>query len=69
MLDDEDSNPGVKFTNMDLIGIPHRLIVSEKNIRNNSIEYHTRIKNEKKLLNLQNIISEIMNIFSKKNKS
>ena len=42
MLDDRDDRPGVKFADMDLLGIPHRLVVSDRGIANGQIEYKMR---------------------------
>ena len=32
LLDDRDARPGVKFADAELIGIPHRVVVSERGI-------------------------------------
>lgn len=32
ILDDRDERAGVKFADLELVGIPHRIVVSEKNI-------------------------------------
>ena len=42
LLDDRDDRPGVKFADMDLIGIPHRLVVSDRGIANGTVEYKKR---------------------------
>lgn len=42
LLDDRDERPGVKFAEMDLIGIPHRLVVSDRGIANQTVEYKRR---------------------------
>ncbi len=42
LLDDRDDRPGVKFADMDLLGIPHRLVVSDRGIANGQIEYKRR---------------------------
>ena len=40
LLDDrERSSPGVKFADIDLIGIPHRFVVGERGLAENSLEY------------------------------
>jgi prolyl-tRNA synthetase len=39
-LDDRDVNAGVKFTDADLIGIPHQLIVSEKILEKGDVVEH-----------------------------
>ncbi len=42
LLDDRDDRPGVKFADMDLLGIPHRMVVSDRGIANGQIEYKRR---------------------------
>jgi prolyl-tRNA synthetase len=40
--DDRDGKPGVKFKDIDLIGIPHRLIVSRRTLELGEVEYKRR---------------------------
>lgn len=42
LLDDRDERPGVMFADMELIGIPHRLVIGERGLKNNQIEYQGR---------------------------
>ena len=43
ILDDrEDVRPGAKFNEWELIGIPHRIVISEKGLARNVIEYRAR---------------------------
>ena len=42
LLDDRDARPGVKFADVELIGIPHRLVISERGLDAGSIEYRHR---------------------------
>ena len=44
IYDDRDVRPGEKFADADLLGIPLRVVVSEKNIANNKLEIKERIK-------------------------
>jgi prolyl-tRNA synthetase len=48
ILDDRDERPGVKFKDMDLIGIPVRIVVGEKNLPN--VEVKLRAETEAKLV-------------------
>ena len=45
-FDDRKERPGVKFADMELIGIPHRLVVGEKGIQNGMLEYKQRSAQE-----------------------
>ena len=42
LLDDRDCSPGIKFSDAELIGIPHQLIISKKTIDSDSYEVVTR---------------------------
>ena len=42
LLDDRDERPGVKFADADLIGIPHRVVIGERNLKAGEVEYRTR---------------------------
>ncbi len=42
LLDDRPVRPGVMFSDMELIGIPHRVVVGEKNLDNDLVEYKAR---------------------------
>lgn len=61
LLDDRDkkTSPGVKFSEMDLIGIPHRIIVSDRGIKENQLEYKNRRENQSKMLSLVSIMDEL----------
>jgi prolyl-tRNA synthetase len=42
LLDDRDARPGVKFADTELIGIPHRLVISDRGIDAGKLEYRHR---------------------------
>ena len=42
LLDDRDERPGVLFADMDLIGIPHRVVLSERGLAAGKAEYKGR---------------------------
>ncbi|MFN7085895.1 MAG: proline--tRNA ligase [Burkholderiales bacterium] len=42
LLDDRDGRPGVMFSDMELIGIPHRIVVGERGLKQGQIEYQGR---------------------------
>ena len=42
LLDDRDERPGVMFSEMDLIGIPHRLVIGERGLKSGTVEYRNR---------------------------
>ena len=42
LFDDRDARPGVKFADAELIGIPHRLVVSDRGLEAGELEYRHR---------------------------
>ncbi|OGT20791.1 MAG: proline--tRNA ligase [Gallionellales bacterium RIFOXYD12_FULL_53_10] len=42
LLDDRDERPGVMFADMELIGIPHRIVVGDRGLKDGAIEYQGR---------------------------
>lgn len=42
LLDDRDERPGVMLADMELIGIPHRLVVGERSLKEGVVEYQAR---------------------------
>lgn len=42
LLDDRDARPGVKFTDAELFGIPHRVVVSDRGLGAGKLEYRHR---------------------------
>ncbi|MFQ5934983.1 MAG: His/Gly/Thr/Pro-type tRNA ligase C-terminal domain-containing protein, partial [Acidiferrobacterales bacterium] len=42
LFDDRDERPGVMFADMDLIGIPHRLVIGERGLRAGTVEHKVR---------------------------
>ncbi len=42
VLDDRDERPGVMFADMELIGVPHRVVVSDRGLKEGLLEYQGR---------------------------
>ena len=59
LLDDRDkkTSPGVKFADMELMGIPHRVVVSDRGLENNQLEYKSRRAAEPEMVALDAILS------------
>ena len=58
-LDDRDkkTSPGVKFADMELMGLPHRIVISDRGLEENTVEYAARRNGEKKDIAISDIIS------------
>jgi prolyl-tRNA synthetase len=50
LYDDRDARPGEKFADADLLGMPHRVVVSAKTLEQGSIEYKQRTEAESRML-------------------
>ncbi len=53
LLDDRQERPGVKFAELELIGIPHRVVIGERSLKNNELEYKARSGAEPELLPIE----------------
>jgi len=42
LMDDRNERPGVKFADMELIGIPHRIVIGDRALAEGNIEYKGR---------------------------
>ncbi len=42
LLDDRDARPGVKFADVELLGIPHRIVIGERGLEAGKLEYRHR---------------------------
>ena len=58
LLDDRDkkTSPGIKFADMELIGIPHRVVVSDRGLAEGNLEYKSRAETEAQAVPLADIL-------------
>jgi prolyl-tRNA synthetase len=61
LLDDRSERPGVKFNDADLIGIPYRLVVGDKNLAGDApkVEVKSRAEKENRLVDLGKAAGEM----------
>ena len=59
LYDDRDARPGEKFADADLLGIPYRVVVSEKTAAANTYEVKARSATEVEMLNLNDLIKRL----------
>jgi prolyl-tRNA synthetase len=50
LLDDRNERPGVKFADMELVGIPHRLVIGDRALAEGNVEYKGRTETDSRLL-------------------
>ena len=56
LLDDRDERPGVMFADMELTGMPHRIVVGERGLKDGMVEYQGRFDTEAQSIPLQNVL-------------
>ncbi|MDP3437985.1 MAG: proline--tRNA ligase, partial [Azonexus sp.] len=59
ILDDRNERPGVMFADMELIGIPHRVVIGERGLKEGLVEYKGRRDAEATMLPQSEIVSSI----------
>ena len=66
LIDDRDLRAGEMFADADLIGIPYRLVISERGLKNKQIEYKQRDTKEAQIMALDNCVSAVSKIIQEK---
>lgn len=64
LLDDSQTHPGTQFARADLIGIPHRLVVSEQHIDQHRVEYKHRRSDNRQFLPIDTLLQSPKQVFS-----
>ena len=59
LLDDRDMGPGPRFADMDLIGIPHRVVISSKGLAAGQLEYKHRAQPDNEMLDESAILDRV----------
>ncbi|MBQ0764614.1 proline--tRNA ligase [Marinobacter psychrophilus] len=62
LLDDRNERPGVKFADMELTGIPHRFVVSDRGLEAGTLEYKGRRDADKQDVALADAISFLKSV-------
>ncbi|MBS9777473.1 MAG: proline--tRNA ligase [Gammaproteobacteria bacterium] len=63
-LDDRGKRPGVMFSELELIGLPHRVVIGDKTLEDNEVEYKGRKDTETQRISISNIQSFILDRLS-----
>ena len=56
LFDERDARPGVKFADADLIGIPHRLVIGERGLKDGKVEYRHRQSGAEEQVGLTDVL-------------
>ena len=59
LLDDRAERPGVKFAEADLIGVPHRVVIGDRGLKNGAVEYRQRTDASAQEVPLDDVLSKI----------
>jgi prolyl-tRNA synthetase len=59
IFDDRDERAGVKFNDADLIGIPLRVVVGQKNLAQKNVELKIRKTGENKIVKIDKVVDEV----------
>lgn len=59
LYDDRDLSAGAKFAEADLIGLPYRLVISEKTLAQKSVELKKRNEEKTELIKINKIVSRL----------
>ena len=57
LLDDRDERPGVMFADIELIGIPHRMVLGDRGLKDGKIEYQGRRDSAAQSLPIEHALS------------
>jgi prolyl-tRNA synthetase len=62
LMDDRDERPGVMFADLELIGIPHRIVIGDRGLKEGKVEYQGRRDTEAQILDLQNAFGVVQSL-------
>ena len=65
IYDDRNVRPGVMFSDADLLGVPIRLVVSPRNMKESVVELSTRDKSVQDKVALDNAVETVQNLIQK----
>ncbi|MFH8133503.1 proline--tRNA ligase [Pantoea osteomyelitidis] len=65
ILDDRKERPGVMFADMELIGVPHTIVIGDRNLDNQEIEYKARRAGEKEMIKQSEIVDFLVKALNK----
>lgn len=59
LYDDRDARPGEKFADADLLGIPHRVVVSQKTLQQGGVEYKSRSEEASRIVSDADLLEKL----------
>ncbi|MFT5606196.1 MAG: prolyl-tRNA synthetase [Paracoccaceae bacterium] len=64
LMDDRNERPGVKFADIELIGIPHRIVIGDRGLDSGKLEYRHRRADANEEFDLENAVAFIQSKLS-----
>jgi prolyl-tRNA synthetase len=64
LLDDRGERPGVMFADLELIGVPHRITVGDRGLKDGNVEYQTRRDSKATAVPVQSIVAHLQQALS-----
>ena len=62
LLDDRDERPGVMFADLELIGVPHRVTIGDRGLKDGKVEYQSRTDQAPTTIDLQNAAGHLISL-------
>ena len=62
LIDDRNERPGIMFADADLMGIPHRVVIGDKSLKNQQVEYKRRGAESAEDLPVQNLTDQLLKL-------
>lgn len=59
LFDDRKERPGVMFADMELIGIPHQIVIGERNLDEQAVEYKNRRSGDKQKVAISDVLATL----------
>jgi prolyl-tRNA synthetase len=66
LFDDRKERPGVMFADMELLGLPHAIVIGERNLDAEQVEYKDRQTGEKSLISIHEVTEKICSFYKGK---
>jgi prolyl-tRNA synthetase len=62
LLDDRGERPGVMFAEMELMGIPHRVVIGDRGLKESTVEYQGRTDASAQTVSRKDIVSKLQSV-------
>jgi prolyl-tRNA synthetase len=63
-LDDRDERPGAMFADLELIGIPHRITIGDRGLKQGQVEYQSRREGKQQMVDASSVLDFAKGLFA-----